>query len=347
MATGEDLKVQVMMVGGRRCGKTSILAAMKANFEEQFAETKLTVAFSDLDTLEVLEAKNNEIADYFLRTEEIRTFTPDSNPTEEMMRYSYSIGIAEKRGKIKVDFVDYPGEWLTDKEHNSDLLECMKNTHAIIVAIDTPHLMEEGGRFNQYRNFCRRTGDMLKMALEEMNEKRLILFVPLKCERYLSENKMEEVRVKTEEAYKELISYLSRSKNKYEVAVTPIFTLGGAEFSHFERDKQTGEIKINEKFHTPERVVYYFPDITVKKPDPKYCEQPIVYLLAYLMQQAGEKKATKYEQENMFGKLGIRMQEWFFHTTTASDYLTQKDVVLKKLKKQDDGYHIVQNPMKF
>lgn len=34
MAAGEDLKVQVMMVGGRRCGKTSILATMKSNFEE-------------------------------------------------------------------------------------------------------------------------------------------------------------------------------------------------------------------------------------------------------------------------------------------------------------------------
>lgn len=347
MAVGEDLRVQVMMVGGRRCGKTSILAAMKANFEEQFAKTRLTVSFGDLETLEILEAKSNEIADYFLGAEN-RTFSPDSNPTEDMMRYTYSIGIAEKRGKIKVDFVDYPGEWLTDKEHNSKLLECMKNTQAVIVAIDTPHLVEESGRFNEYRNFCRRTGEMLKMALEETTGgKKLILFVPLKCERYLNESKMDDVRVKTEEAYAELIRYLARSQTKYEVAVAPIFTLGGAEFSHFERDKHTGEIKVNEKYHTPEKAVYCFPDISVKKPAPKYCEQPIVYLLAYLMQLAGDKKSDQFEQGNIFDKFGIKFQEWFFHTTSASDYLTQKNVVLQRLKKQDDGYHIVQNPMKF
>lgn len=347
MAVGEDLKVQVMMVGGRRCGKTSILAAMKANFEEQFAKTRLTISFDDLDTLEVLEAKNNEIADYFLGAEN-RTFSPDSNPTEDMMRYTYSIGIAEKRGKIKVDFVDYPGEWLTDKDHKSDLLACMKNTQAIIVAIDTPHMMEEEGQFNEYRNFCRRTGEMLKMALEETTVgKKLILFVPLKCERYLDDDKMEEVRAKTEDAYAELIRYLTRSQTKYEVAVTPIFTLGGAEFSHFERDKYTGEIKINEKFHTPEKAVYCFPDITVKKPTPKYCEQPIVYLLAYLMQLAGDKKSKQYKRGNIWDKFGIRFQEWFFHTTSENDYLTQKSVVLQRLKKQGDGYHIVQNPMKF
>ena len=129
--------------------------------------------------------------------------------------------------------------------------------------------------------------------------------------------------------------------------MTPIFTLGGAEFSHFERDKQTGEIKINEEYHTPEKAVYCFPDITVKKPEPKYCEQPIVYLLAYLMQLAGDKKSNQYDTVNIWGKFGIRFQEWFLHTISASDYLTQKSVVLQRLKKQDDGYHIVQNPMKF
>lgn len=347
MALDEDLKVQVMMVGGRRCGKTSILAAMKANFEEHFAKTSLTVSFGDLDTLEVLEAKNNEIADYFLGAEN-RTFTPDSNPTEDMMTYTYSIGIAEKRGKIKVDFVDYPGEWLTDKEHNNNLLECMKKTQVIIVAIDTPHLMEEDGRFNEHRNFCRRTSEMLKMALEETScGKMLVLFVPLKCEKYLCDGKMEEVREKTEEAYNTLINYLARSQTKYEVAVTPIFTLGGAAFSHFERDKQTGKIKMNDKFHTPENAIYYFPDITVKKPAPKYCEQPIVYLLAYLMQMAGDIKEEKYGIANFWGKLGIKFQEWVFNTASASDYLNQKDVVLNRIKKENDGYHIIQNPLKF
>ena len=29
MAAEEDIRVAVMMVGGRRCGKTSVLAAMK------------------------------------------------------------------------------------------------------------------------------------------------------------------------------------------------------------------------------------------------------------------------------------------------------------------------------
>ena len=45
-----------------------------------------------------------------------------------------------------------------------------------------------------------------------------------------------------------------------------------------------------------EKPIYYFPDVNVKKPEPKYCEQPIVYLLLYLLQLAGDLKAYKLEK---------------------------------------------------
>ena len=79
MGTKEDLRIQVMMVGGRRCGKTSILAAMQSNFQELLADTDLTLVCSDMDTLSVLDAKHNEIDDYFNNMGN-RTFIPDNNP---------------------------------------------------------------------------------------------------------------------------------------------------------------------------------------------------------------------------------------------------------------------------
>lgn len=347
MAVAEDLKVQVMMVGGRRCGKTSVLASMKRNFEEQFAKTNLTITFGDLDTLTALEDKNDEIAEYFLHAGN-RTFTPDSNPTDEMIKYTFSIGIANKRGKIRVDFVDYPGEWLMDPVHVKDLKACMEKTQVIIVAIDTPYMMEADGVYNEARNCCHRAGEVLKMALEENPYgKRLILFVPLKCERYLNDGKMNEVLEKTKESYEEIINCFKREQSKYEVAVTPIFTLGGAMFSHFEVSRLTGKIKINERFKTPEKPIYYFPDDTVKKPSPKYCEQPIVYLLLYLLQLAGDKKTSKYESAGVWGKFGIKLQEWIFQTTSAEDYISERKAIENRLKKQGDGYQIIQNPMKF
>ncbi len=344
----EDLRLQIMMVGGRRCGKTSVLAAMKANFESVFQETGLTISYADLDTLNILEEKNNEISDYFLG--ENRTFTPDSNPTEGKLHYSFNVGITDKSGKIRVDFVDYPGEWLMAqeyKEHQKELLDEMQKSQTVIIAIDAPHMIEEEGRFNEYHNYCRRTGEMLKMAFEDKKRNHLVLFVPLKCERYFNDGMMGEVKEQTEKSYAELIRYMNLSPSRYEVAVTPIFTMGGAAFSLFKRDSQTREILIDEEFHTPQNAIYYFTDMPIKGYHPKYCEQPLVYLLAYLLQIAGQEKRNELKRMNLFGKLFNSINEWFFHAASAQDYLKHKKQVLKKLKSEGDGYHIIQNPMDF
>ena len=96
MAVAEDLKIQVMMVGGRRCGKTSVLAAMKRNFDELFNSKNLVIRYGDTETLDALEDKNAEIEEYFWSAGG-RTFTPDSNPTDEMMQYAFKVGIPGKR----------------------------------------------------------------------------------------------------------------------------------------------------------------------------------------------------------------------------------------------------------
>lgn len=53
-----------MMVGGRRCGKTSVLAAMKRNFDELFNSKNLVIRYGDTETLDALEDKNAEILDF-------------------------------------------------------------------------------------------------------------------------------------------------------------------------------------------------------------------------------------------------------------------------------------------
>lgn len=347
---GEDFKVQVMMVGGRRCGKTSILAAMKSNFDDRFAKTDLTFSYGNVDTLDILEEKRNEINEYFRKAGN-RTFVPDSNPTEAVQEYSFSIGIAGKRGKIKIDFVDYPGEWMTVKksyqEHRQEIVNYMKKSSVIIVAIDTPHMMEEEGRFNESINACHCTGEMLKLAFEEADiSMSLVLFVPLKCERYLVDGRIEEVRDKTIESYKDLIHYFKRFANKYEVAVTPIFTLGDAMFSHFKRDEKTMEIKMKGP-GIPDEAVYYFGDTAVKEPHPLYCEQPLVYLLVYLMQMTRNAKKNEYDRGSSIYKSLLILQQIIFRTTSARDYDEQMKTLMQALKKSGDGYRILQNPMQF
>lgn len=347
MAAKNALKVQVMMVGGRRCGKTSILAAMKSNFEKKFKDTDLILTYDNMDTLNILEEKKKEISNYFSGGKK-RVFIPDSTPTSEMMTYSLSVGIKDKKDNIQVDFLDYPGEWLMDKkdkEHRSFLLEAMKKSQVLMIAIDTPHMMEYGGIFNEDCNFCQETGELIKMALEKTHPQRmLVLFVPLKCERYLNDNRMSEVIEAVKCSYEELIGYFKTVK-RYEVAITPIFTFGKAQFSHFERDKETGIIKINSQSKTPEKAIYCFPSMDVKEPEPKYCEQPLVYLLTYLMDSSGKDKKNLLKRGMVWEKMWEMLMEKFFDSSSFEDYQKQKNSLLRKLKKSGEGYDIIIDPM--
>lgn len=97
-----------------------------------------------------------------------------------------------------------------------------------MIAIDTPHMMEEEGKYNERRNFCHRTGEMIKMALEKARPQRmLVLFVPLKCERYLKDNKMDKVLTATMQSYEELIRYFKK--------IRPSMKLLLLRFLHLER----------------------------------------------------------------------------------------------------------------
>lgn len=348
-----NLQVKVLMMGGRRCGKTSVLAAMKQNFDEQCGKMGLIASYKDINTLDVLEEKREEINDYF-RGSDNRTFSPDSNPTEDMTTYSMSIGLKDKIGGVDIEFTDFPGEWLSAKNgtgYREKLVGLMKETQVLIVAIDTPHLMEEEGDYNEKRNLCHKTSEMIKHALEDLKDEssyiKMVLFVPLKCERYLNDGKMDEVCKKTEEAYSSLISYLQQNKMKYEVAVTPIFTLGGAEFSYFERDGETKRILLNKEYKTPEKAIYSFPDMSVRKPSPKYCEQPLIYLLEYLMNLAAYNEWAKYQKETWMGKAIIKLNGWLFNVATMESFIDKRCDILDYLKKTGDGYHIIQDPMKF
>ena len=53
----ENYSINVMMFGGRRCGKTSVLAAMQSSFEKSFGKGNLTISTADDDTLFTIEAK--------------------------------------------------------------------------------------------------------------------------------------------------------------------------------------------------------------------------------------------------------------------------------------------------
>ncbi|MBR4382816.1 MAG: hypothetical protein IKP64_04590 [Selenomonadaceae bacterium] len=343
-----DIQVNVMMFGGRRCGKTSVLAAMQSCFKKAFKSSNLTITTADDDTMFTLEEKNREFAAYFSRGGK-RTFTPDNNPTSEISEYQFKIGLGNKRtDNIVVNFIDYPGESLADREKIKELQPIMARSHVIIVAIDSPHLMEETptdaddsiGEYNDRRNYCYRIGDwVIKFFSGETDFSRMILFVPLKCEKYYHAGEMNVLNKKVHVAYQDALDFFGKNGRAYEVAITPILTLGGAdkgvEFSRFERDDE-GYIKEDPKFGTPQKAIYQFTK-RMNGPEPLHCEQPMVYVLAYVLKVLLQRESGLWDW----------LKQVFARFASKEDFLRELDNIQANMKISGNGYEIVQNPLGF
>ena len=355
----KPVEIKVIMFGGRRCGKTSVLAAMQSCFEKEFGRSNLTISAADDDTLFTIEEKNREITGYFHNQGRSREFTPDSNPTLDIMEYKFNIGLKNKNSKgIVVNFIDYPGESLADREKAKKITPLIKQSNIIIVAIDSPHLMEQThsdeedsvGEYNDARNYCHRIGEWVKLYFSGKSNlsAKMILFVPLKCEKYYHHNQMGVLNKKIKKAYSSTLNFFENNRQAYEVAITPILTCGaedkGVEFSRFARNED-GDI-ILDSYHTPQKAIYIFTE-KMNEPKPLYCEQPMIYVLTYVLEMVRRIKQNEKDSEGFFGGIWRFFQEEFFNLASAKDFLSERDNIKKVMKKSGNGYEIVSNPLNF
>lgn len=353
--------VDVMMFGGRRTGKTSVLAAMQACFDETLGKENLVITPDGDDTLLIIEEKQREMQEYYHNKK--RGLVPDDKPTSDLNEYTFGIKLKNKSGQegmMTINFIDYPGEWLgndrENKEHRAEINENLLKSNVIIIAIDTPYLMEgtrtnnaeEIGKYNDRRNYSQRINQIIKEIEVNKNEPKMILFVPLKCEKYREEGTLDVVATKIKKAYKGIFDFFDGpNKGGAEIAIIPIMTMGNVYFNHFSRDDE-GEIILDEKWKTPKEALYYFSNEDVYGPEPQYCEQPMIYVLMYILYMLRRVMENEKEKLGFFGKF---IQEVFFegflNHASVYDFIKEEDNLRKKLIRNEEGFEIVQNPLNF
>lgn len=328
-SVSQDLEVTVVMMGGRRCGKTSVLASMQKCFDENFnGQSPLVITSADESTLGAIEKKRHELVGYFNKRG--RWFRPDVEPTKDITAYGFHVGLRGRSNRIRARFIDFPGEWLSETVTTEDLQELkteLSKSKIVLIAIDTPHLMESDGDYNELSNRCYRTTELLKTCEFGDNGPGLLLFVPLKCEKYIMEDRMGEVDDKVREAYKDAIKYVGGGQqSEYLAAITPIVTLGGASFSHF--DFENGEIKLNSS-GIPETAIYKFSGS--EKYEPENCDLPLLFVLAYTLAMAKRAK----ERKRIPGPAGL-IVDWFqesiLNWPSADEYLQEYESILQRLR---------------
>lgn len=277
---GQRATMKACMMGPRAVGKTTILTAIFHNTNEGIAQTKLKFV-PDADTMARMNICRNEINGIFEEGKSV-VDRPSAgiSSTSSVNLFHYEFGLKGKQTAIDLEIKDFPGEYINGGLHSGEVDQFIAESNAVLVAIDTPHLMEEGGQYNDAKNMSRIICDYFKNNVD-VNDEKLILFVPLKCEKYYYEHRMDEVNAKVKESYNELIDFL-KDKEQVATAITPILTIGGIEFDDFSRSA-SGSILTNPN-GLPDETYYKF-----YKPSPKlkplYCVQPLYYILSYVTAQ--------------------------------------------------------------
>ncbi|MBR0281879.1 MAG: hypothetical protein IJQ81_09835 [Oscillibacter sp.] len=326
-----NLTLRVMMLGGRRAGKTSALAAMQDCFDKQFKGTELNITPSGGRALDVIEAKRVEMERYLTMASRDEPFVPDSAPTQGDDTYRFNVRLKDRPDVISLDFYDFNGEWLVAGNPNyDDVQDQIKRADVIMIIIDTPYLMEEDGTYNDVRNRCFRITAAMKDNFDvRASVPKMVLFVPIKCERYYDENRMGDVykQIVSDHCYGSLIDFL---KGSCEMAVTPIQTIGTASFMGFDFDPSTGNCLMLKETDGKELPGYPLYNFTQKAreaakrqgldrkyaAEPMYCEQPAVYTLYYALTYAAQVAKAKADnlKKGPFGFFNRKLVEVFLKT---------------------------------
>ena len=122
--------------------------------------------------------------------------------------------------------------------HDAEIREKVREYDVFVVAIDTPYLMEAVNHDNKLcneaiNNSYNHVNDIYTF-LSELDDKdgadaKLVIFAPLKCEKWIKENRISEVVGRVKHVYEPTIHALSKYMN-VEIDIMPIETVGNIIF---------------------------------------------------------------------------------------------------------------------
>lgn len=259
--------LSICMMGPRSVGKTTVLTSI-------FHESQSQICEGSSIYLRALDENTNMLNNYHTMlvdavAKKNASNLPASNTISEFL---FGLGLAGRSESVKLKIRDFPGEYLTStiKSDREEIYNFISNATIILIAVDTPYLMEENGKYNEEKNKVAIVTHYLKDNVDVVKDK-LVLFVPLKCERYMHDGKLSLVSEATKKAYSILTDFFSQ--NNIASFVTPIITLGGIEFDYMKPNPMPGEIEKLSVFRSWEKSPEY---------KPLFCPQPLYYLLTYV-----------------------------------------------------------------
>ena len=318
--------MEVCMMGPRAVGKTTILTSV-------FNETKTSIASTKLKLVErgdTGDDRYKQLMSVFEEREDISIVGAGINATNYESKFQFSFGIVGKEPSVDLNIADFPGEYIVNNK--TKVKEFILKSTAIFIAIDTPHLMENAGEFNQAKNKVEEITAFFKEIINGITTEKLVLLIPLKCEKYAHSGRMQEVLEQVQTAYKDLIGLL-QTNDMVCCAVTPIHTLGDVEFDGFSYGTDGNVLLDIDK--TPKNVAYKYINDNPQY-EPRFCSQPLYAMLSFV--------AAQYTRYKNSGSILNRIKNMIWDLFKADEELFNEILKMEKNRISDNeklGYKVL------
>lgn len=270
-------ELKITMLGPTGVGKTSLLTVMYEQFESTIGRTNLQIT-PDEESSAILQERLVELKsllDNFEATGGIQNTEAPAGP-ESLRSFGFGLGKKGKESSLQLHFRDYPGGYYAAKatpEERKFVKNLLTECVAVIIAIDAPALMEANGRWHDAINRPQQITDLFKTAYQELDSPRLVIFAPVRCEKYMQDEKSTtELMRRVKEGYAKLFDLFSSETLLPNVigVITPVQTVGSVVFSRIEVNDGKPHFHFRKTSHDAQY-------------SPKDSEQPLRYLLRFLL----------------------------------------------------------------
>jgi len=300
-ATLKPQTFEIVMLGPRGVGKTSVLAGISHAYD-QIAKSIAAAEWEELKELRLgqdrvtKEKISRSIADLESTAKMVQRedFPPEGilppiNPTDLPGEFTFYLSASDQDPNVSktltLNFHDYPGAWMRSADPKRPVVvEKLRKAQIVIVAVDAPHLMEERGRYQENRNAGTDVLNMLRDADAFASGPGVLLLVPNRCEKYLQDSSTR-ARIPSivKEKYAGLISHFAQAKYKdrVRIAIVPVQTVGCIEFDSFS----------TARFYpapdgTPFPIFWPLKNPAARRYNPKFLHQIVYHVVIHALEKA-------------------------------------------------------------
>jgi len=284
--SGKELYFTVLGPSG--AGKTTMLACMYNEFED----LRSGMLVPDAQTSRIMQIAYSRLKNS--ANSPSSEFETAIEGTEDMREYRFDI--KGKTETLPIRFYDFPGGWMdSSKKEYAQVQEIVRKSAAILVAINTPYVMEEDGLYAEEGISGATIQNLIanSYATEDSKDKtisrnKLILLVPIKCEKYtrtIEDTRRMCAKLKEKGIFKRTVGLMNNPTyaDNTAMAILPIHTVGNAEFERFKKDRD-GKI-----------VGEVYKKIQGEPFSPTDTEQPIRFVMSFLLNEIARIKSAEIE----------------------------------------------------